>query len=157
MSQAVVEERLFEAGETHAGAEARERPAGEDKSFRAYDPNQILLLAPSLQDWVPEGHLARFVCDLVDEALDLSAIYACYEEERGFAPYDLRLMVKLLIYGYATGNALLAQARGAHLHGCRGALAVCRPAPRLPLDRALSPPPPRRAGRAVCAGAQALP
>src|SRR3954447_11399313 len=96
MSQAVVEERLFEAGPTHAGAEARERPAGEDKSFRAYDPNQILLLAPSLQDWVPEGHLARFVCDLVDEALDLSAIYACYEEERGFAPYDPRLMVKLL-------------------------------------------------------------
>ena len=42
---------------------------------------------------MPEGHLARFVCDLVDEALDLSAIYACYEEERGFAPYDPRLMV----------------------------------------------------------------
>ena len=57
-----------------------------------------------LQDWVPDGHLARFVSDLVDEALDLSAIYAGYEEERGFPPYDPRLMVKLLIYGYATGT-----------------------------------------------------
>jgi len=57
-----------------------------------------------LQDWVPDGHLARFVSDLVDEALDLSAIYAGYEEGRGFPPYDPRLMVKLLIYGYATGT-----------------------------------------------------
>ena len=61
-------------------------------------------MAPSLQDWVPEGHLARFVADLVDEVLDLSEIYASYEEERGFPPYDPRLMVKLLIYGYATGT-----------------------------------------------------
>ena len=60
-------------------------------------------MAPCLQDWVPDGHLAQFVSDLVDEALDLSAIYAGYEEERGFPPYDPRLMVKLLIYGYATG------------------------------------------------------
>lgn len=61
-------------------------------------------MAPSIQDWVPDGHLARFVSDLVDEALDLSAIYASYEEERGFPPYDPRLMVKLLIYGYATAT-----------------------------------------------------
>ena len=47
---------------------------------------------------------AHFVSDLVDEALDLSAIYASYEQERGFPPYDPRLMVKLLIYGYATGT-----------------------------------------------------
>ena len=53
---------------------------------------------------MPDGHLARFVSVLVDEALDLSAIYAAYEDERGFSPYDPRLMVKLLIYGYATGT-----------------------------------------------------
>jgi transposase len=79
-------------------------PVGAAKTFRAYDQGQVLLMAPSIQDWVPEGHLARFVSDLVDEALDLSAIYAGYEEERGFPPYDPRLMVKLLVYGYATGT-----------------------------------------------------
>jgi transposase len=79
-------------------------PVGAGKTFRAYDPDQVLLMAPCLQDWVPEGHLARFVSDLVDEALDLSAIYESYEEERGYPPYDPRLMVKLLIYGYATGT-----------------------------------------------------
>lgn len=74
------------------------------KTFRPYDPNQILLLPPSLDDWLPEGHLARFVSELVEEALDLSAIRAAYTEERGYPPYDPRLMVKLLIYGYCTGQ-----------------------------------------------------
>src|SRR5665648_47204 len=79
-------------------------PVGAEKTFRAYDPDQVLLMAPSIGDWVPDGHLARLVSDLVDEALDLSAIYASYDEERGFPPYDPRLMVKLLIYGYATAT-----------------------------------------------------
>jgi len=37
------------------------------KTFRPYIPEQSLLLPPSLSDWVPEGHLARFVSDVVDE------------------------------------------------------------------------------------------
>lgn len=75
-----------------------------DKTFRPYDPDQVLLMAPVLRDWVPDGDLAHFVCDLVDSGvLDLSAIYAVYTEERGFPPYDPRLMVKLLVYGYAIG------------------------------------------------------
>jgi transposase len=79
-------------------------PVGADKAFRAYDPDQVLLMAPVLREWVPEGDLAHFVSDLVDSgALDLSAIYADYVEERGFPPYDPRLMVKLLVYGYAVG------------------------------------------------------
>ena len=79
-------------------------PVGVEKTFRAYDPEQVLLMAPVLSEWVPEGDLAHFVSDLVESgALDLSAIYACYEEERGFPPYDPRLMVKLLLYGYANG------------------------------------------------------
>lgn len=84
---------------------AEERPAvGGEKSFRPYDPNQVLLLAPVLQEWVPEGDLAHFVSDLVESGvLDLSAIYDDYTEERGYPPYDPRLMVKLLLYGYATG------------------------------------------------------
>ncbi|MGH2383421.1 MAG: transposase, partial [Candidatus Limnocylindria bacterium] len=60
-------------------------------------------MAPVLQDWVPEGDLAHFVSDLVETSLDLSPIYASYEDERGYPPYDPRLMLKLLIYGYATG------------------------------------------------------
>ncbi|TWE15136.1 transposase [Kitasatospora atroaurantiaca] len=74
-----------------------------DKRFRTFDPHQVLLLPPSLDDWLPEDHLARFVADLVDQALDLSPILADYTEKRGYPPYDPRLMVRLLIYGYTTG------------------------------------------------------
>ena len=82
----------------------KEEPGPVEKSFRPYDPNQVLLLPPSLEEWLPERHLARFVSELVEEALDLSAIRAAYTEERGYPPYDPRLMVKLLIYGYCTGQ-----------------------------------------------------
>jgi transposase len=61
------------------------------------------LLPPSLDDWLPEGHLARFVAELVDEVLDLGPILADYTETRGYPPYDPRLMLRLLIYGYSTG------------------------------------------------------
>ena len=50
------------------------------KCFRSADVNQALLLAPSLHDWLPERHLARFLVDVVD-ALDLGAIYASYDRE----------------------------------------------------------------------------
>ena len=76
------------------------------KRFRSCDLNQAYLLPPSLQDWLPEGHLARFVAEVV-EALDLSPIYAKYEEGdgRGLAAYDPRMMVRVLIYGYCRGVA----------------------------------------------------
>jgi len=74
-----------------------------DKTFRPFDPEQVLLLPPSLDDWLPAEHLARFVAELVDEHLDLSRIRAAYTEGRGAPPFDPRLMVRLLIYGYATG------------------------------------------------------
>ncbi|WP_431955224.1 IS1182 family transposase [Actinacidiphila sp. bgisy167] len=74
-----------------------------DKRFRAFDPHQVLLLPPSLDDWLPEDHLARFVADLVDQTLDLTPVLADYTEKRGYPPYDPRLMVRLLIYGYTTG------------------------------------------------------
>ena len=47
------------------------------KRFRTCDLNQPFLFPPSLQDWLPERHLARFVADVVDQ-LDLSKIYADY-------------------------------------------------------------------------------
>lgn len=87
-----------------AGAPEKQEPGPVEKRFRPYDPNQVLLLPPSLEEWLPEDHLARFVSELVEEALDLSAIRAGYTEERGYPPYDPRLMLKLLIYGYCTGQ-----------------------------------------------------
>ncbi len=73
------------------------------KTFRPYDPDQMLLMPPSLADWIPEDHLARFVRDVV-EALDLSAIEEAYPEERGYPPYDPRMMVGVLLYAYCTGT-----------------------------------------------------
>ena len=72
-------------------------------TFRPYDPDQMLLLPPSLRDWLPAGHLAEHVSDLVD-GLDLSAFYERYEGDgRRKSPYEPRMMLKVLIYGYATG------------------------------------------------------
>src|SRR6266542_4099667 len=90
----LVEVLASESGERAAGR----APIGEEKTFRPYDPDQVLLMAPVLSEWVPEGDLAHFVSDLVESgALDLSPVYASYAEERGFPPYDPRLMVKLLV------------------------------------------------------------
>ncbi len=57
----------------------------------------------SIDDWLPEGHLARFVSELVDEVLDLEPFLAVFTEARWFPPYDPRLMLKLVLYGYTTG------------------------------------------------------
>jgi transposase/IS5 family transposase len=73
------------------------------KTFRPYDPEQMFLMPPSLSEWVPEGHLARFVGDVVN-ALDLSVIEDSYGEERGYPPYNPWMMVKLLLYAYCTGT-----------------------------------------------------
>jgi transposase len=73
------------------------------KGYRAYLPEQDLLLPPSLRQWLEEDHLVYFVSDVVDQ-LDLSAIHAVYEKEkRGQPPYDPRLMTKLLVFGYCSG------------------------------------------------------
>lgn len=86
-----------------AGAARPAARAPVVKTFRRFEPDQVLLMPPSLEDWLPEGHLARFVAELVDEVLDLGPFYADYTEGRGFPPHDPRLMVRLLVYGYTTG------------------------------------------------------
>lgn len=74
-----------------------------EKTYRPYDPEQLFLLPPNLRDWLPAGHLAYFLSDVVDD-LDLSAISQVYEREaRGYPPYHPTLMVKVLLYGYARG------------------------------------------------------
>jgi transposase len=103
MAATVEQERLVEVGEAWTAAPER-APAAGRKAFRPYDPDQVLLMAPVLNDWVPEGDLAHFVSDLVEGSLDLAEVFASYEDERGYPPYDPRLMLKLLIYGYATGT-----------------------------------------------------
>ncbi len=71
--------------------------------FRPYQPEQGLLLPPDLRDWLPEGHLAHHAGDLVD-GLDLTPFYApCEGDGRRKSPYEPRMMLKVLIYGYATG------------------------------------------------------
>lgn len=62
-----------------------------------------MLLPPSLDDWLPADHLARFIAELVDEHLDLARIHAAYTQTRGGPPYDPRLMVRILLHGYITG------------------------------------------------------
>ena len=72
-------------------------------SYLPYMPGQQLLLPEALQDWLPEGHLAYYISDTVD-SLDLSAFHARYEKggPRN-QPYHPAMMVKVLVYGYATG------------------------------------------------------
>jgi transposase len=74
------------------------------KSYRAWNPGQSFLMPPSPLEWLPEGHLAYFVLELV-ETIDLSAINAAIQEKdgRGERPYPPAMMVALLLYGYAVG------------------------------------------------------
>jgi len=73
------------------------------KTYRSYCPDQLLLLPPSLRDWLPENHLVYFVSDVVDQ-LDLTSIESFYEkDDRGQPPYHPRMMTKVLIYAYCVG------------------------------------------------------
>jgi transposase len=73
------------------------------KTFRDWSLDQALLLTPSVHDFVPAGHLSRFIVALVTEELDLSAIMASYKGEKGQPPYHPAMMVALLLYAYAVG------------------------------------------------------
>ena len=73
------------------------------KTFRPWTIAQPLLLPPSVQDFVGEDHLARFILALVLEPLDLGEIEAAYASERGQPPFDPAMMTALLLYGYCNG------------------------------------------------------
>ena len=73
------------------------------KTYLPYDPGQQLLLPQALQEWLPEDHLAYFISDIAEQ-LDISGITARYgQERRGGPPYNPRMMVKVLLYGYCIG------------------------------------------------------
>ncbi len=81
-------------------------PSSKKPVFRRYDPHQEFLLPPSLDDWLPEDHLARIVAQVVDDHLDLAPLLATYENEEGGSPaFHPRLLLKVLLYGYCVGVA----------------------------------------------------
>jgi len=69
--------------------------------FIQFDRNQQYLLPPSVDEWLPEGHLARFVVEVIDQ-LDLSKLTRRYSGS-GSTAYHPALMLALLVYGYARG------------------------------------------------------
>lgn len=72
------------------------------KAFKGVDRNQPFLLPPSIDEWLPEDHLARYIVQIVEQ-LDLSDIYTAYSGQ-GKDAYDPGMMLSLLFYGYATGT-----------------------------------------------------
>jgi transposase len=65
-------------------------------NFRSYNPNQLYLLPPSLDDWLPQDHLARFISETVDQ-MDLSSLITVYRANgQGNAAYYPAMMVKVL-------------------------------------------------------------
>ena len=70
------------------------------KTYRTYTPTRSYLLPPSPTEWLPEGHLAYFILDVV-QRLDLRPIESVLQakDPRGERSYPPRMMVALLLYG----------------------------------------------------------
>jgi len=75
-----------------------------NKTYKKWNPTEPFLLPPSPSEWLPEGHLAYFILDVLDE-LDLSQIEMGIQNKdaRGERPYNPVMMVGLLLYGYCVG------------------------------------------------------
>jgi len=74
------------------------------KRYRTWDPDEPYLFPPSPREWLPSNHLVFFVLDVVAH-VDLGAIEEAVQsrDPRGVRPYDPRMMVALLVYGYCVG------------------------------------------------------
>jgi transposase len=74
------------------------------KTYRPYAPGQSYLLPPSPSEWLPDGHLAYFVLELLED-LDLNEIEDVIQRKdaRGERPFSPRMMTALWLYGYAVG------------------------------------------------------
>jgi hypothetical protein len=70
-------------------------------NFRPINRDMDFLMPPSVDEWLPQRHLARFVAEVI-EGLDLRAMTGSYRGS-GEASYHPRLLLGLIIYGYATG------------------------------------------------------
>ena len=83
---------------------AAREAVGMGFNFVQCDRDQLMLMPPSVADWLPDDHLAWFVIDVVDE-LDLSAFLSNYRSDgRGGAAYSPAMMVALLVYAYSVGE-----------------------------------------------------
>ena len=69
--------------------------------FKPIRRNMNYLFAPSMHDWLPEHHLARFIVEIVEQ-LDLKPMERAYGTS-GSAPFHPALLLSILVYGYATG------------------------------------------------------
>ena len=86
-----------------AAQESMRCSLGTGKTFRAWNQNQEQLFPRSLREFVPEGHVAHFVVELVSNELNLGKIISDYGEGRGFPPHSPQMMTALLLYGYMRG------------------------------------------------------
>ena len=75
---------LVDVDEAWLGPRRRRTPVG--RTFRRYDQDQPMLLAPDVRDWLAAGHRARWVDALVEDGLDLGPIYDDYTDVRGGPP-----------------------------------------------------------------------
>ncbi len=74
-------------------------------NFLGCDRDQPFLLPPDLRDWLPEGHLAWFILDVVDQ-LDLEPFYRQHRDDgHGHPAYDPKTLLGVLLYGYCLGCA----------------------------------------------------
>jgi transposase len=71
------------------------------KRFRPVGRHTSYLFPPSIDEWLPEEHLAQFIAEVVD-GLDIGALEKAYAS-RGSAAYHPSVLLSLLVYGYATG------------------------------------------------------
>ena len=76
-----------------------------NSKFYTYD-RESLILPQSIEDWLPEGHLAKFIVSIVDQ-LDLSELEKMYSAKGGKA-YPVQLMLALIFYAYITAFPLMA-------------------------------------------------
>ena len=75
----------------------------EPRNFKTYEPDQLMLLPPSMKEWLPEGHLAYFIMDVV-KPLDLEEVMRAYPPARGTVPFHPRMMTGVLLYAYCVGT-----------------------------------------------------
>ena len=73
------------------------------KTFREWNVEQPMMFPPTVLEFVPLGHLAHFVRNLVLEQLDLKKIMGRYRESRGYPPYHPAMMTALILYAYTQG------------------------------------------------------
>jgi len=100
------------------------------KYFRPWNIDQTLLLPPHVQDFVPKGHVSRFIVELVRESLDLKEITGSYVSGLGQPPFEPRMMVALLLHGYPPRHGPAAASLRLHrtVPAVEGGAATVRPA-----------------------------